>query len=146
MLKDTFIELLTKYTDNPSLQEELWTEIERGYSNKNRHYHTLSHLDNLLEQLTDLKTEIKNWDTILFSLYYHDLVYNSLKTNNEEKSAEIAEKRMSQISVPTEIIQECSNQILATKAHSPTPDNDTNLFIDADLSILGNSWEVYFRK
>jgi predicted metal-dependent HD superfamily phosphohydrolase len=34
-------------------------------------------------------------------------------------------------------------QILATKGHTVSTDNDTNLFTDADLSILGESWELY---
>jgi predicted metal-dependent HD superfamily phosphohydrolase len=35
------------------------------------------------------------------------------------------------------------NQILATQSHQNTNDNDTNYFTDADLSILGESWENY---
>ena len=90
MLKETFIELLTNYTDSDNLTDELWTEIEKNYTNKKRHYHTLQHLDNLLTQLTEVKDQIQNWNTILFTLYYHDIVYNSLKSDNEEKSAELA--------------------------------------------------------
>jgi predicted metal-dependent HD superfamily phosphohydrolase len=33
--------------------------------------------------------------------------------------------------------------ILATKVHLETDDQDTNYFIDADLSILGQPWNVY---
>jgi len=93
MLKETYINLLTKYSSNDNLIIDLWSEIEISYSNKKRHYHTLQHLDNLLLQLVPLKSEIKNWDTILFSLYYHDIIYNSLKSDNEEKSAQVAASR-----------------------------------------------------
>ncbi|MEA5459398.1 hypothetical protein VB796_10130 [Arcicella sp. LKC2W] len=48
MLKQTFIALLTKYTNDQDLITELWAEIERNYSDKKRHYHTLKHLENLL--------------------------------------------------------------------------------------------------
>lgn len=143
MLKETFIRLLSNYSDNDRLIIELWTEIEKNYSSKKRHYHTLEHLDNLLGQLTEIKDEIRNWNIILFTLYYHDIIYNSLKSDNEEKSAELAEKRMRQISVPNDKIELCKNQILATKSHIKSTDNDTNYFIDADLSVLGQPWEVY---
>lgn len=143
MLKQTFIKLLTNYTDNDSLTNELWTEIDKNYSSKKRHYHTLQHLDSLLTQLTDVKDEIQNWNTILFTLYYHDIVYNSLKSDNEEKSAELAEKRMKQISVSIDTIELCKNQILATKSHIKSTDSDTNYFTDADLSVLGQNWETY---
>lgn len=48
MLKQTFIALLTKYTNDQDLITELWVEIERKYSDKKRYYHTLNHLENLL--------------------------------------------------------------------------------------------------
>ena len=112
VLKETFIELLTNYTNNESLKNELWTEIDKNYSSKKRHYHTLEHLNNLLYQLTAVKSEIKNWETILFTLFYHDIIYNSLKSDNEEKSAELAEKRMKQIPVSKDKIELCKKQIL----------------------------------
>ncbi|ELY2018146.1 hypothetical protein SL053_002061 [Flavobacterium psychrophilum] len=143
VLKETFIRLLKNYTDNECLPNELWTEIEKNYSGKKRHYHTLHHLDNLLTLLTEIKGEIQNWDTILFTLYYHDIIYNSLKSDNEEKSAELAEKRMTQISVPVGIVEHCKKQILATKSHIKSTDSDTNYFTDADLSILGQPWDTY---
>jgi len=143
MLKETYITLLTKYSNNNNLINDLWTEIEISYSNKKRYYHTLQHLDNLLLQLTQVKSEIVSWDTVLFSLYYHDIIYNSLKSDNEEKSAEVAETRMKQISVPVLIIKNCKEQILATKKHLSNSDEDTNYFTDADLSILGQDWNTY---
>ena len=143
MLKETFIGLVTNYTDNDSLTNELWTEIEKNYTSKKRQYHTLQHLDNLLTQLTEVKDEIQNWNTVLFTLYYHDIIYNSLKSDNEEKSAELAEKRLKQISVSIDTIELCINQILATKSHLKSTDSDTNYFTDADLSILGQNWETY---
>ncbi len=143
MLKETFIGLLKNYTDNDRLTNELWTEIEKNYSSKKRYYHTLQHLENLLVQLTDVKGEIQNWNTILFTLYYHDIVYNSLKSDNEEKSAELAEKRMKEISVSIDTIELCKQQILATKSHIKSTDSDTNYFTDVDLSVLGQPWETY---
>lgn len=86
MLKEIFLDLLTKYTDNKSLINELWIEIEKYYADKKRHYHTLQHLDNLLNQLTEVKGELLHWETILFTLYYHDIIYNPLKSDNEEKA------------------------------------------------------------
>jgi predicted metal-dependent HD superfamily phosphohydrolase len=143
VLKETFIGLLSNYTDKEGLINELWSEIVKNYSGKGRHYHTLEHLENLLTQLTEIKKEIQNWDVILFTLYYHDTIYNSLKSNNEEKSSNLAEKRMKQIAVPDEKVELCKKQILATKSHTISNDSDTNYFTDADLSVLGQIWEIY---
>lgn len=143
MLQEKFNELLTKYTDDKSLINTLWSEIEKNYSGNRRHYHTLQHLDSLLYQLTDVKEEIQNWDTILFTLYYHDIIYNATKLNNEEKSANLAVKRLKEVAVSSAIIEKCKKQILATKSHLSSNDSDTNYFTDADLSVLGQSWETY---
>ena len=143
MLKQTFFQLLSKYSEDSTLMQQLWIEVEHGYSNKKRHYHTLQHLENLLAQLTGVKSEIQNWESILFSLYYHDLVYNPLKSDNEEKSAERAENGMKQISVPNQTITLVKQHILATKSYLESTNCDTNYFTDADLSVLGQSWEDY---
>jgi predicted metal-dependent HD superfamily phosphohydrolase len=143
VIKETFLKLIANYTDDDRLTSELWSEIEKNYSSKKRHYHTLQHLDNLLAQLTEVKREIHDWSTILFTLYYHDIIYNSLKSDNEEKSAELAEKRMLQVSVPNVTIALCKEQILATKSHLKSENADTNYFTDADLSVLGQDWETY---
>jgi predicted metal-dependent HD superfamily phosphohydrolase len=143
MLKETFIQSIGRYTTNEKLVVQLWNEVEANYSGKKRHYHTLLHLENLLQQLHNVKEQIKDWDTVLFTLYYHDIIYNPLKTTNEEKSAEFAQNRMQSVGVPQPIVDNCVNQILATKKHLLSTDNDTNFFTDADLSILGQPWEVY---
>lgn len=143
MLKETFFNLLSDYRAEEVLISKFWNEIEQHHSSKNRHYHTLSHLENLLIELTEVKHIIDHWDTILFTLFYHDIVYNATKSDNEEKSAEFAAERMSQINVPELIIGNCVDQILATQKHLSNNISDTNYFLDADLSILGQDLEVY---
>lgn len=143
MLKETFTQLLRFYSDDEVLIKELWLEIETHYSGKERYYHTLGHLDHLLKQVTAVKSELTDWNTILFTLFYHDVIYDALKSDNEEKSAELAEKRMQQLQVPSKIIASCNEQILATKSHIKSENPDTNYFTDADLSVLGQDWEVY---
>ena len=143
MLKNTFLSLATNYSGDKVLHLTLWEEIVKNHTDKKRYYHTLVHLENLLFQLSQVKTEINSWNTILFTLFYHDVIYNSLKSNNEEKSAQFAIERMQLLSVPKEIIKRCENQILATKHHKVSEDTDTNYFTDADLAILGSNWETY---
>jgi predicted metal-dependent HD superfamily phosphohydrolase len=144
MLRNIFIQLVNKYCDSDVLVNECWNEIETNYSKKKRHYHTLAHLENLFKQLEVVKENIEDWDVILFTLFYHDVIYNVFKNDNEEQSALLAEKRMKQLTVPFETIDTCKNQIFATKRHLQNTKSDTNYFTDADLSILGADWETYF--
>lgn len=143
MLRETFFALANSYSDNLLLIEELWHEIEQSYSGKNRHYHNMQHLSHLLTQITEVKEQFLQWDVVLFSLYYHDIVYKTTKSDNEAKSAALAVKRMRGLGVPNEMIESCEKQILATKSHQLNDNSDTNLFTDADLSILGVNWEDY---
>ncbi|AXT51640.1 hypothetical protein D1818_12630 [Aquimarina sp. BL5] len=126
-----------EYTDS------LWDEIARNHSKKSRYYHNLSHLENLYQNLLLIKEEILDWDIILFAIFYHDFVYNVLKQDNEEKSAQKAIDILGSLSIDPERIQLCKEIILATKGHQISKDKDVNHFTDADLSILGSSWEDY---
>ncbi|GGD42452.1 hypothetical protein GCM10011514_03050 [Emticicia aquatilis] len=145
MLKNIFFDLLKKYTNDESLVSKFWSEIEENYTNRKRYYHTLEHLENLFQMLTPIKTKIKDWDTLLFTLFYHDVIYNATKSDNEEKSAELAIVRMQTIGIEKSQIEQCKAQILATKKHLPNANSDTNYFTDADLSVLGQDWETYIN-
>jgi predicted metal-dependent HD superfamily phosphohydrolase len=81
-LHNTFLKLVNQYTIDNALADNLWIEVERSYSSKKRHYHNLFHLDHLLGQLLYVRDSIVNWDTVLFALYYHDIVYDVLKNSN----------------------------------------------------------------
>lgn len=70
-------------------------------------------------------------------------MYDTLKSNNEEKSAALAEKRMKSVGVSEEIVARVVEMILATKTHVVSENQEVNYFTDADLSILGKDWEVY---
>jgi len=143
MLKSTFFELCSAYSTDEQLIAQLWEEISRNHSAKNRYYHTLTHLENVLLELNGVKQHLAEWDTLLFTLFYHDCIYNARKNDNEEQSALLAEKRLTALRVPQTSIDACKSQILATKKHELNSNTDTNYFTDADLSILGQSWENY---
>lgn len=145
MLKDIFITLCLNYTSQKAKIEELWQEIEQHYNGKVRYYHNLSHLGNMFTEVERCRHLVLEWDTLLFSLFYHDIIYSPTSKNNEEKSAELAVTRLKEIGCNAAITEKCRLQILATKNHEQSIDNDTNLFTDADLSILGSPRINYFE-
>jgi predicted metal-dependent HD superfamily phosphohydrolase len=144
-MKEIFLALARRYSASASLAVELWTEIEKSYTAHKRHYHNLTHLQDLHQALIPHHLKISDWDVTLFAVYYHDLVYNVLKSNNEERSAVLAEKRMQALKVPEEKIWRVKNHIRATKAHAGSIDPDTDIFVDADLSILGSNGPTYLQ-
>jgi predicted metal-dependent HD superfamily phosphohydrolase len=127
------------YRDNPV---RLWSEIETKYTSSSRHYHNLKHLDDLIGKLHPLKDHFSTWTTIVFAVAYHDFVYNVMKGNNEEKSASIAAEKLSGIGVTSLEIDKCKRLIMATRNHEHI-DDETDIFTDADLSILGSDTQTY---
>src|SRR5690606_36654028 len=63
--------------------------------------------------------------------------------DNEQKSAEIACNRLSQLGVPVDKIKACKNQIIATKDHQDKGNKDTSYLVDFDLAILGDTADNY---
>jgi len=109
----------------------------------NRYYHNLTHLENVYRSLLFVKKNIEDWDVILFVLFYHDYIYNALKQDNEELSAQKAEAILSSLSIAPARIEQCKEMIIATKKHQISENTDINHFTDADLSILGAEWSTY---
>jgi predicted metal-dependent HD superfamily phosphohydrolase len=143
MFEHTFKNELALVSNDKKLIETLWNELKRNYTKSTRHYHTLIHLDNLTTEIEAVKENISDWRTLVFSIAYHDAIYNTLKSDNEERSAKLASERLSQLSIPETQKKRCVAQILATKGHDTSDDNDTNFFTDADLAILGSDSEQY---
>lgn len=143
-LKSEWYNLTENYC-NSTLAESLWTEIESQYTTKNRYYHNLSHIFNMLKQLDKTQTKIKDLDSLRFAIWYHDIIYKSTKKDNEEKSALFALKRLKRINFKPERAQSVENLILSTKKHNIllTQNNDNAVLLDLDLSILGTDWNTY---
>ncbi|MGD1890374.1 MAG: hypothetical protein ACFB15_07235 [Cyclobacteriaceae bacterium] len=136
-------ELAAKFTDDSQLTNELWKEIEASYTTKNRHYHNLAHLSYMADHTVKYQNKLSDSDIVLFSIFYHDIVYDVTRKDNEKKSADLARERLSQLGVPNNKITQCDTQIIATQKHAPSNDADTNYLLDFDLAILGESPTVY---
>ncbi len=139
MLTDTFLQLVNKYSNNNELATNLWLEIFTKYSEPKRQYHTIDHLEAIISDLTEVKNKITDWDTTLFAVFYHDIIYKASSSTNEGDSAKLAMKKLSEIGYPAEKVAKCANMIVATKKHELSEDSDTNYLIDTDLAILGKN-------
>lgn len=143
MLTDKFLQLVTKYSKDHELATNLWLEIFTKYSEPKRHYHIIEHLEAIISDLQEVKDKINDWDTTLFAVFYHDIIYKPSSSSNEEDSAKLAMQKLNEIRYPAEKIAKCANMILATKSHELSEDNDTNYLIDTDLAILGKTAYEY---
>ncbi len=142
-LRDYFFEAAASYGQEPGVIAPLWEEISTAYAAPGRYYHNLTHLENMLEQLLPVRALIREWDTVIFALCYHDFVYEALQGNNEAESAAVAETHLKALGLDTGKVETVTAMIMATQKHGLHEDTDRNLFTDADLSILGADRETY---
>ena len=144
-MKQNWTTLIKKYTNNPTLIAASWKDIEQHYTQKNRAYHNLTHLQNMFQELQQYEQHIEDIDVLKFSIWYHDIIYKALKKDNEERSADFAKNILSQTSLVPDQIEKCYQQILSTKTHQSTDSTnlDEQLMIDFDLEILSRDWETY---
>ncbi|KYP14705.1 hypothetical protein [Flavihumibacter sp. CACIAM 22H1] len=141
-IKNAFLEQMKGWA-NESEIERMWKEIEKAYAAKNRFYHTISHLDQLLTELKICLDLVPYWQEIVAAIAYHDIIYSIRRQDNEEKSALLAVARLQAISWPPEKIELVRQLILATKGHHAAGFDLINYFTDADLAILGKPAALY---
>ena len=141
-LKEIYSNILKNYTDKEMLNM-FWNEIVKKYSLSNRFYHNLNHINELIGLSINYKSVINDLEVLQLSIFYHDVIYNAIKKDNELKSAVFCKKYLEKINFPKEKINKCYNYILATKNHQSNKDNDLNYFLDFDLSILASKSADY---
>lgn len=127
---------------------QLFVEIEAAYGSSDRHYHNLLHIDALLELSNQYQDHLGNKEAVDFSIFYHDIIYKVSRSDNEEKSAEMAAGRLKALTFPSEKISTVAEYIIASKTHTLNAranENDLAWFLDFDMSILGADWKTYFQ-
>ncbi len=136
--------LTSQYAPSQSLVEELFNSIVENYSAPDRAYHKLSHIQSLLSLSESITDKIQNIDAFCFSIWFHDVIYDPKRQDNEEKSAEFAAGALTRLGVPEHIVVIVHEMILATKHHRVENVSwDMRAFLDLDTSILGAPEEIY---
>ncbi len=127
-----------------SLVDHQYAQLTLLYNGEQRYYHNLLHLRQLITLLEMHREHIRDEEILLWAIFFHDIIYNVLYKDNEERSARAAAGYLSQIGYPPEKIMLVSEFIYATKTHINTLNSpDLDYFLDFDLYILGSAPEVY---
>ncbi|MBI3898697.1 MAG: hypothetical protein HY308_10435 [Gammaproteobacteria bacterium] len=122
---------------------ETYGALESAYSEKHRHYHTQTHIDDCLTKFDLVKNLAKEIHEIELAIWFHDAIYKPLSSDNERRSADWARSFLLKNGATEERAQRVHRLIMATLHTAAADDADTALLIDIDLSILGESANVY---
>lgn len=109
-------------------------ELAAAYAMPGRHYHNLTHIEDCLAALASVAgLSATERETLTEAIWWHDLVYDPARRDNEERSAELAEQH-----VRAGLRQEVGRLIRLTKTHDvDVGDCLGAILISIDLSILG---------
>jgi predicted metal-dependent HD superfamily phosphohydrolase len=109
-------------------------ELVAAYASPGRYYHNLKHIEECLDALAgvDHLSAVER-EILTEAIWWHDVVYDATRSDNEERSARLAEQH-----VPPDLRDEVARLIRLTKTHQVEPrDRLGAILISIDLSILG---------
>ncbi len=117
--------------------ENTFNDLVTAYSTSHRHYHTLKHIQHVLRTIETLQLYTKDLPSVQLAAWFHDIVYDTQAQNNEERSAEYADKLLINLGIPLNNIATVTRLILTTQRHHTEADDfDSQVLLDADLAIL----------
>jgi len=127
-------------------------KLDSMYNKGDRFYHNLNHIAHGYTELDKVRDLIERKDEMNIAWYFHDSIYDTKKSGNEEKCGELEVEMLRDSGAPEEIGERGNGLILVTKHNVVPEDGDQRIFVDVDLAILGqpvfvfDEYEVNIRK
>ena len=137
-------ELMAFYGIAPAEAEKLFADLVAHYEENGRYYHNLHHIQNVLETIESFHACAQDIRAIQLAAWFHDIIYDVRRNDNEAQSAVYAETALHKAAVvPPETIVKVGLMIRATKHNSTCPaDIDCQIMLDADLATFASGWEI----
>ncbi|WP_073499055.1 HD domain-containing protein [Actinacidiphila paucisporea] len=119
-------------------------ELLDRWGEPQRRYHTLDHLSEVLTRTTELAAYAHDPDTVALAAWFHDAVYRPDRSENEQRSADLARRALAEAGVDADRTSEVVRLVLLTVIHDPAPgDADGEVLCDADLAVLAGDPASY---
>ena len=140
------------FTNEIKTSKKYFEILINKYSEEHRLYHNIRHISKCLSYLDEVKNNVNSYFDLEVAIWFHDAIYKPNRSDNEEKSAQIAMVFLKSIGLEASEIIEIEHLILLTKHPSKPNSNDDKYMIDIDLSILGakendyDNYEAWIRK
>jgi predicted metal-dependent HD superfamily phosphohydrolase len=119
----------------------LGKDLLERWSEPHRSYHTVKHLEAVLDRLDQLGGATM---AVTLAAWYHDAVYEPARDDNEAASAALALATLPSAGVDQATVSEVRRLVKLTATHRPEPaDAAGALLCDADVAVLGGNTEEY---
>lgn len=120
-----------------------------AWAEPQRRYHTTAHLADVLARIDVLAPHAADraaldLPAVELAAWFHDAVYRPDRSENEERSAALAERALPELGIDAERTAETARLVRLTVTHDPAP-GDTNgeVLCDADLGVLAGTPDAY---
>lgn len=148
-LRDLF-KSLGSPPDAGKVIDEVWAH----YEEPSRFYHTIEHIIDCLghvpvvretEGMTRPRVFYAEILIIELALWYHDVIYDPQKRDNEAQSCELLRAHAEQLHLRSEIVLRACDAIMATRysVSEPPQDKCAKWVVDLDLHILATPESVF---
>ncbi|MEU7168463.1 hypothetical protein AB0A70_28105 [Streptomyces morookaense] len=144
-LRDQWIRTVNRVRGEPGPDPGPYADdLLARWSEPQRRYHTVTHLAAVLDHLDDLASYADDIDIVRLAAWFHDAVYRPDRSENEERSAHLAERALPELGIGSAVTEEVARLVRLTFTHNPEPgDRNGEVLCDADLAVLGGPPVVY---
>ncbi len=123
----------------------LFDTLNSHYNESSRHYHNITHIHECLNLFTSITDRLTHPQAVGLAIWYHDAIYDTHESQNEERSAELARIELTKIALSESLIWKVFDLIMVTKHPSQPATDDEKYLTDIDLSIFGENTERFDR-
>lgn len=109
-----------------------------NYLQDHRHYHTWTHIEHMFCIGRGAYYDVMMMPEAIFAVVLHDVIYDPMRGDNEERSAQFARNFLSP---NLRSVEQICQIILATKEHKGNDDFLTRFVLDLDMSIFAESFD-----
>ncbi len=124
-------------------ETKTFTKLQRNYAQRHRKYHNAEHINSCLAHLDASRHADAGNAYVEYALWFHDAIYNTHSSKNEERSADWAVEVLRRSGANPEAAEFVESLIMATCHRTVPTESSHQLLVDIDLSILGVSPERF---
>ncbi len=133
-------------TADPSAVADAGRVLVERWSQPHRRYHDLDHLVAVLTSLDTLCAPEPVAAVLRLAAWFHDAVYDGTPGADEEASAALAERVLTELGAPSLAVAEAARLVRLTADHRVGEGDMVGaLLVDADLAILAAPPPLYRR-
>lgn len=122
----------------------VYKELFFLYEDPSRHYHNLFHVYKIVsESFHSAYSLLEGQLATHMAIWFHDAIYDTKASDNEEKSAALAQDKIRELGLSDDFGNKVADLIIATKHQVKPEDLDAQYLVDMDLSIFGQTETVF---